>query len=117
MTDRRRVKALMKFWIALGALAIIIGYGAFQAKNLAEGPKLAVLSPLSGATVHDSLVEIKGTAQNIAFLTLDGNKIFTNETGAYNEKILLSPGYNVITLEAKDRFGRTTRKELQVMYN
>ncbi|HVT75101.1 MAG TPA: hypothetical protein VHD69_01630 [Candidatus Paceibacterota bacterium] len=114
MTDRRKVKRLMTMWIAIGAVLIIAGYGAFQAKNLAEGPVLSVDYPANGATVSNTLVEIGGTAKNIAFLTLNGDKIFTDEAGAYREKILVSPGYNMITLEARDRFGRIARKTLQL---
>ena len=116
MTDRRKVKRLMKIWIAIGAIVIVVGYGAFRAKDLAEGPRLEIISPLNGSSSHDALINIQGTAQNISFLTLNGNKIFTNEAGSYDEKILLSPGYNIVTLEARDRFGRTVTKELQLTY-
>jgi hypothetical protein len=116
MTDRRKVRQLAKLWIALGAIAVIIGYGAFRAKSLVEGPEIAVVSPLDGALVGESLVEIRGTAKNISFLTLNDDKIFTDESGEFREKILLSYGYNIMTLEAKDRFGRTTTKTLQLIY-
>lgn len=116
MTDRRKVKRMLKVWIAVTAIVIVVGYGAFKAKNLAEGPRLEVSSPTNGYTSRTALVEIKGTAENISFLTLNGAKIFTDESGAYDESILLSPGYNVVTLEAKDRFGRTVTRELQLTY-
>jgi|SRR5581483_11239208 len=117
MTDRRKVKQLMKVWIAIGAVAIIVGYGAFRAKDLVAGPQISILSPANGSSVTNSAVVIKGTASNISFLTLNGNKIFTDESGSYSEKVLLSPGYNVITIEARDRFGRTKEKTLQLTYN
>lgn len=117
MTDRRKVKQLMKIWIALAGIAVILSYAAFRAKDLAEGPVIAVSSPRNGETVHDSLVSIRGTARNISFLSLNGNRIFTDESGAYNEKILLSPGYNSVTIEAEDRFGRTARQTLQLTFN
>ncbi len=117
MTDRRKVKRMMTVWIALAAIALVIGYGAFRAKDLAEGPQLSVTYPAEGAALSDSLVGIRGTAKNISFLTLNGNKIFTDESGAYDESILLARGYNVITLEARDRFGRVATKTLQVTYN
>jgi len=116
MTDRRKVTKIVRTWIAVIAVAIIIGYGAFRAKDLAEGPKLDITSPENGMTLYDSLLEIRGTAENISFLTLNGNKIFTDESGIYDEQILLAPGYNVITLTARDRFGRIATKTLQLTY-
>ncbi|MBX4209086.1 hypothetical protein KW799_00075 [Candidatus Parcubacteria bacterium] len=117
MTDRRQVKWLMKIWISVAAIAVILGYGAFRAKDLAQGPRLSVESPADGSAMRDPLVSIKGTAKNISFLTLNGDKIFTDESGAYDEKILLSPGYNAVTVEARDRFGRMVRQTLQLTYN
>lgn len=115
MTDRRKVRLVVKLWIIVIAAAIVIGYGAFQAKNFAEGPDITIVSPRNGETVTDALVSIQGTVKNISFLTLNGNKIFTNEAGAFDEKILLSNGYNVVTLTAEDRFGRTITKTLQII--
>lgn len=116
MTDRRKVKQLLKIWVSLGVVALIVGYGAFKAKSLVEGPDIGIISPLNGATSTESMIELSGFAHNISFLTLNGDKIFTDESGAFKEKILLSYGYNIMTLEAKDRFGRTAQKTLQLIY-
>lgn len=116
MTDRMKIKKMMRVWIALGAIAIILGYGAFRAKNLAEGPQLDIASPLTGSSSAESKIEVRGTTKNISFLKLNGNKIFTDELGMYKENMLLSPGYNVVTLEAWDRFGRMATKTLQLTY-
>lgn len=114
MTDRRKVKQLVKIWVSLGAIAIVLGYGAFRAKNLAEGPQLVIASPQDGSSATSSVIHVQGNAHNISFLTLNGDKIFTDESGIFDEKVLLSSGYNVVTLEARDRFGRTVRKTLQL---
>lgn len=116
MTDRRKMKQLLKFWITLCVIGTIVGYAGFRAYDLVAGPKLVVTSPLNGSVSTDPYIEIQGVAQNIAFLTLNDDKIYTDETGVWSEKVLLSYGYNVISVEAKDRFGRSVRKTLQLMY-
>ena len=116
MTDRRKVKRLAKILLYALVGAVIGGYSLYRAQAIASGPDIAVSFPANGALLGESLVEIKGTAKNISFLNLNGAKIFTDEAGAFSEKILLSYGYNVITLEAEDRFGRTTEETLQVIY-
>lgn len=116
MTDRRKVKRWVTIWIALAAVTLVIGYGAYRAQSLVEGPDIGITSPITGATSTKSLVEVEGFAHNISFLTLNGDKIFTDESGVFKEKVLLSPGYNIMTLEAKDRFGRTAQKTLQLIY-
>lgn len=116
MTDRRRVKLLVKIWVALGVIALILGYGAFRATSLVQGPDIGITFPLNGATSTESLITVRGFAHNISFLTLNGDKIFTDESGSFTEKVLLSYGYNIMALEAKDRFGRTAQKTLQLIY-
>ena len=116
MTNRRQVRDLIKFWIALLAIVGIVGYGLWKSKELVGGPQLEVHSPLNGALVSESLVEIRGHAKNISFLTLNDDKIFTDEAGDFSEKILLSYGYNVMTIKAKDRFGRERIEILELIY-
>jgi hypothetical protein len=114
MTDRRRVKRLVKIWLSVGIIMLVLVYGGFKAKDIAQGPRLSITSPEDGSSFRDSLITISGTANNLSFLTLNGGKIFTDESGKYNEKILLSNGYNRITVEAVDRFGRKVTRTLQL---
>ncbi len=96
---------------------VLLGYGAFQAKNFVQGPTVRIESPRDGVAVHDSFIEIRGTAKNVSYLTLNGDKIFTDEAGTFTESRLLSPGYNIVTIGAKDRFGRTSTETLHITYN
>ena len=116
MTDRKRVRGLVKIATAVLVVAVIGGYGTFRARTFAEGPVINVSEPKNGSFVADSLVTVSGTAKNISFLNLNGAQIFTDEAGKFTEKILLSYGYNIITLEEKDRFGRKAETSLQIMH-
>jgi hypothetical protein len=116
MTDRMKVKRFVKIWITLAFFVLIAGYATFQAHAFAQGPTITVLSPADGSTSSESLVIIEGDARNISYLTLDGNKIFTDESGHFKEKALLSQGYNIMKIEAQDRFGRKTAQTLQLIY-
>lgn len=116
MTDRVRTKRLLKIWIVIVIAAGFLGYAAFQAEALYLGPRLTIDSPISGLSTSTSLVTIIGSASNISYLSLNGEKIFTDEQGDFRERILLSYGYNIVTLSAIDRFGRTVTKSLQLIY-
>ena len=95
---------------------LLIGYGLFQSKNLILGPNIAIASPLDGAAVGLNPVEVRGQADRIAFLSLNGQQIFTDQNGNFSQKLLLTPGYNSIKLEAKDKFGRTIQKILNLVH-
>ncbi len=100
--------------ICIGVIALLL-YAYFQARDFLAGPQLVILSPENGITVASTSPEIivRGHAEHISFLTVNGLQIFTDEKGGFTRKLLLPAGYTIITIEAQDKFGRSVKKELQ----
>ncbi len=94
---------------------IIVGYSLFQAQKLLSGPIIDIYSPQNGATYSETLIEIEGRARNISYLNLNDRPIFTDKNGYFKEKLLLSPGYNVIKLDARDKFKAHIEKRLELI--
>ncbi len=94
---------------------IVVAYSIFQAQKLISGPIIEVYSPKNGSTYSQTLIEVEGRAKNIAYLNMNDKPIFTDKTGYFKEKILLSPGYNVIKLDARDKFKKYTEKKLEIV--
>ncbi len=115
MTQRKDAKTWLRIGFFVILAVVIIGYSAFQARKIVEGPELKLTSPLSGIQT-DPLVSIAGKASNIKQIWLNGNPIFIDEQGNFNEKLLLSSGYNVIELQAKDKFNKETKKTIELVY-
>ena len=65
---------------------------------------------------NSSIAEIKGNAKNATYISLNGREIFIDKEGSFNEKVALLPGYSVLTLNAKDKFGNYTEKKFEVVY-
>ncbi|PIQ67162.1 MAG: hypothetical protein CO184_01440 [Candidatus Zambryskibacteria bacterium CG_4_9_14_3_um_filter_40_16] len=108
----RKRFALVLFFIVL---VVILLYGLFQARNLILGPVIVVKTPLNGTTTTEKVLKIEGNARNIAFIRLNGRQIFVDDLGAFREELILSSGYNIITLNATDKFGRSTKKVLEII--
>ena len=94
---------------------VIVSYSLFQSWKLISGPIIDIDSPQNGTTYNQALVQISGRARNIAYLNLNDNPIFTDKDGNFKEKFLLSPGYNVIKLDAQDKFKTRREKILQII--
>ena len=94
---------------------VIVGYSIFQAWKLISGPIIDIYTPQNGATYSQTLIEIEGRARNISYLNLNDRPIFTDKNGYFKEKLLLSPGYNIIKLDAKDKFKNYTKKGLEII--
>ncbi len=106
-----KVKTIL--FITLGI--IILAYSGFQAQKLIVGPQIIIDTPENGALYDSTLIEISGHVKNVSYLNLNDRKIFTDTNGAFKEKLLLSPGYNIIKLDAKDKFGKYTEKRLELV--
>lgn len=96
------------------AALLLLGYGAFEARKLIEGPEITILSPENGSATSTVPLVISGIAQNISFLTVNDNPAYTNEAGRFS--VVLSPpqGYAIFTVAATDRFGRSARAQVAI---
>ncbi len=95
--------------------AILVLYVVFQARNLILGPRIAFIAPLDGETLSGPVIEVRGTATNVSFITLNDKQIFVNDNGEFKERLLPSPGLVILTLKAKDRFGREKIEQAQIV--
>lgn len=94
---------------------VILSYTGFQANKIIRGPIIDIEFPKNGSTINSTLVEISGRAKNIAYINLNDRKIYTDTDGYFKEELLLSPGYNIIKLDAKDKFGSYTEEHLRLV--
>ena len=94
---------------------VILAYSLFQGWKLISGPIIDIYTPQNGATYNQTLIEIEGRARNISYINLNDRPIFTDKDGYFKEKLLLSPGYNIIKLDAQDKFKNYTEKRLEII--
>ena len=89
---------------------IVLSYGLFEARKLLEGPDITIESPADGSATSTAAVTVVGTAQNIAFLTINDAPSYTDEAGKFVYRFSPPAGYTVVTVAAVDRFGRRASK-------
>ncbi|MFZ2484935.1 MAG: hypothetical protein WAW81_03290 [Minisyncoccia bacterium] len=97
--------------------ALLVSYSLYQARFLILGPQVWIDSPQDGATVSDPLVTMNGRAKNVAWIRLNDRQIFTDEDGTWSEKLIVSEGLSIMTVRARDRFGRETEERITVILN
>lgn len=101
----------------IAVVLIVMGYAAYQLEDVLVGPRIIISSPADGASFTEPLVKVSGIAKNIANITLNDLPIFVDAEGAFKKKLLLTSGYNIIKISAKDRFGRETTEILRLVLN
>lgn len=113
----RRSTNFINYIPAIILAVIVIGYAIFNFRIFIAGPQIVIQSPTNGAGLQENLVEIKGLAENINHIELNNKPIYINENDEFNEELLLQPGYNVVSLIAKDKFNRVVEQKLDLYYS
>ena len=88
-------------------LSAFVAYVVFQARFLIAGPQISLSTNASELQTQRQVV-LEGEAQNIVRITLNGRQIYTDKDGNFKEALVLENGYTIATLQAEDRYGRTT---------
>lgn len=109
-------KLALKVLITSLFVLALIGYTGYQAHKIIIGPKIDLTDSYESAVTGSNKVNLKGKAANVAFISLNDNPIFIDENGSFSENLLLYPGYNIIKLYGKDKFGKSLTKFVEITY-
>lgn len=93
---------------------LMFGYGYFEARGFLLGPSIHIDTAVT--TVSEPFIRIKGQAQRISSLSMNGRSIPVTEDGSFDQPYLLSNGLNRIVFDAKDTYGRANRAVVQIVY-
>lgn len=109
----------LKKTLLLLAVLFVVGYGAFNSRFILQGPEISIeqLDEENNTIItQDRTLLLKGKVLHSSFISINGRPIFIDETGQFNEKLLLSNGVSIIDIYAKDKFGKEVRKKIDVLY-
>lgn len=109
-------KKTIKIIIISVFFLIIVVFAFINSMDLMSGVKIKNVNIVDGSTMTNSALDITGIAKNAKNLTLNGREISIDKKGNFNETIILSSGYNIVTIKAKDKFGNEDEKNYQLMY-
>lgn len=104
-----------KSWIFISLSLLFVCYCLYQARFLILGPQVSVQTPKDGVVVDSALIDVNGKAKNAAWLSLNGRQIFTDEEGLWSERLIVSTGLSIISVAARDRFGREVEKQIRII--
>jgi hypothetical protein len=107
----------MRRTLVIAFFTLLVLYILFQARFVILGPQIEIDTPKDNAALTSNIVTVSGTAQNVAYLSLDGRQIYTDKSGHWSEKLIAPPGISILELTGRDRFGRQTEKTIRVVLN
>ncbi|MFZ4499979.1 MAG: hypothetical protein ACOYMZ_00590 [Minisyncoccia bacterium] len=106
MTQRSNTFPLPKFLITaviLGVFALVL----YNIRDLVLGTPLEVVAAQDGTTLDSTFLPLSGVARHARELLINGRTVAIDRAGNFTDAIILSPGYNIVEVALKDRFGNT----------
>ena len=114
-TQTVTISSFIKFVFVFALVVLVGGYVRFQSRLLIEGPHLTLEGP-ENAVSTERVVSLQGSAKNSTSVVLNGRAIDTDEDGQFSEPLVLESDYTIMTLRAKDRYGRETSLTRSFVY-
>lgn len=97
--------------ILIKGLAVLLGvsfliYAGLEFRGLFFGPEITLNSPENGVMVQTPVILFDGKTERTKELTIDGKQTLIDLEGRFSVNLVLSPGYNIITIVATDARGK-----------
>jgi hypothetical protein len=105
---------IKKFLSVLG-IASILGVVFYNTKDIFFGAPFSIVAVTDGATVRNSFLPISGSAKNATEVDINGRVVAIDKKGIFSDGIVLSPGYNIVEIKQRDRFGKEQKKVLHLV--
>jgi uncharacterized protein YfaP (DUF2135 family) len=64
----------------------------------------------------EDIIKITGNAKNAIKLTINGREIYIDQQGNFSEDFAPLKGYNILSIQARDKFGKVDEKNYKLMY-
>lgn len=110
----KRTSTTYAWWLTTGVVGLFLIYGIFQAHDILRGVPLRVVGIESGREYIESVLPISGNALRATKIAINGRDIYIDKKGNFKESLLLPAGYSIVTIETKDKFGKSAVDTYQV---
>jgi len=108
-------KKVLKTILIIALATLIFGYIYYQSRYMILGPKIYVSSPTNHFSTQNPVVKVKGVVKRVSKLRVNNRDVLIDTDGNFYDTIILLDGYNIIFLEAWDRFGRKTEQKFELV--
>lgn len=110
----RREDLELRHLLFIGLFVFVILYGLYEARVVLGAFRITIDEPKNGETRTDPLLMIHGSAPRAEVVEVNTRAIPLQKDGSFEDAYLLSPGYNEITIAARNKFGKTKTEVLQI---
>ncbi len=103
-----------KVFLAAAVFLIVGIYIFLQYSSLIFPPRLNITSPHPNEEISGNVVNVLGQTDPYATVTVDGEDVYVNLQGTFRKSIYMFSGDSKVDVVAKNRFGKTSEKVVNV---
>lgn len=106
---------ILSYILGVLIFVAVTGYLFFQLSYLISAPEIKNFEPGNDFSTNEKTLFISGQTAPDTQLTINGGSVYINRDGKFQQEINLSEGLNVIKVESRNRFGKTTSLIRQII--
>lgn len=99
---------IIKSVLLAGVACLVLVYLGFEVRRILIPPVIEIASPTDGLTTGSAMITVTGKVFEQAEVIVNGEKILINKDGTFAADVDLDRGLNLITVEAKKRYSKTS---------
>ena len=96
-------------------ISALVGFTGYRFLPLIQGVSFNITSE-SPTIATVPLFTLSGSVPRASVLSVNGHIVNLSRTNQFTDTVLLMPGYNVITMNAEDKFGKGQEHIVRVYY-
>lgn len=114
LPGKRLFSRSAKGYVVTAIIIVAVVYIAFQFSFLFTGPKLSLKTPRNGSVVASGVVFVTGKTDPYATVTVNGENVYVDLSGTFRKTLYVYHETEKITVVAHNRYGKETKKEVEV---
>lgn len=100
--------------LIMGSVLLVAIFVIFQYSSLFLSPTVDLTIPQNGEVIDGNVIQVKGKTDPAATVTVNGDAVYVGLDGKFSKSLYAFSGDQKIIIEARNRFGKQTKKILTV---
>ncbi len=96
---------ILKNILTAAIISIFFIYVGFYLKTNLSPPEVKIIQPADNLITNSDSIKVIGQTGSQASITINGQPVLNDESGAFEQKVDLKKGVNIITITAKKKHG------------
>ncbi len=116
MTKTISIKKVINYGALILLFSFILIYTFFRTRAINHGVDIKISGIKNGEIIQENTILLSGKAKHAKRLLINDKEVLVDKESSFKEELILSPGYNLITISAEDKFNKKEKIVYHVFF-